>query len=81
MGRLITFVVGVLVGVVLKWHYDEQATLTPAAQPAGRRATTDQPAVGELQEIAITVVERNPAAVTPPPASPSENRATPPDGV
>jgi hypothetical protein len=81
MGRLITFVVGVLVGVVLKWHYDVQATLTPAAQPAGRRATTDQPAVGELQEIAITVVERNPAAVTPLPASPSENRATPPDGV
>jgi F0F1-type ATP synthase assembly protein I len=41
MGRLITFVVGVLVGVVLKWHYDEQATPTPAAQPAGRTATTD----------------------------------------
>ena len=56
MGRLITFVVGVLVGVVLKWHYDEQATPTPTAQPAGRTATTDQPAVGEIQEIAITLV-------------------------
>lgn len=79
MGRLITFVVGILVGVALKWQYDQQqSNQAPAAQTTGRMATPSQSS-GEIQEIAITVEESNRAATTPP-TQPTENRASPLDG-
>lgn len=79
MGRLITFVIGVLVGVALKWQYDQpQAPLPPAPQTTGPTATPTQRAAA-VQEIAITVGESNPAAARPTPASSFENRATLPD--
>jgi len=79
MGRLITFAVGVLIGVVLKWQYDQQqSTGTPPSQTTGWTATPSPSSAADIQEIAITVQESH-RVVTTPPAQPSENRASPPD--
>lgn len=79
MGRLITFVVGILVGVALKWQYDQQSSLAPTPQTT-ERGTPPPPSVATaVQEIAITVQESNRAEARPAPAQPSENRASPPD--
>jgi hypothetical protein len=52
MGRLVTFVMGILVGVALKWQYDQQQTPAPVAatQPTERTAAA-------VQVIPITVEE------------------------
>ncbi|MCE7984930.1 MAG: hypothetical protein DYG89_27470 [Caldilinea sp. CFX5] len=78
MGRLITFVVGILVGVALKWQYDQQSSLAPAPQTTERGTASPRPSATAVQEIAITVQETN-QPVTTPPAQPTENRASPPD--
>ncbi len=80
MGRLVTFVVGVLIGVALKWQYDQQLTSAPSSQTTEGTVTPNQPFVTDIQEIAITVAERSPSAATQPPPPSSENQATPPDG-
>lgn len=79
MVRLLTFVAGILVGVALKWQYDQQQmTLAsaPATQPAARNSSRSSAAV---QEIAITVEEgqRSTARQQPPPSP--ENPTNPPD--
>jgi hypothetical protein len=79
MGRLITFVVGVLVGVALKWQYDQQSTSAPLSQTTEGTVTPNQPFATDIQEIAITVAEPSPSASTQPPMTSSENQATPPD--
>lgn len=80
MGRLVTFVVGILVGVVLKWQYDQQPRVAaPSSQPTERKTAPGQSAEA-VQEIAITVEpsHRHSAAMLKP-ASPGENPATRPD--
>lgn len=80
MGRLVTFVVGILIGVVLKWQYDQQLSVAdPSSQPTERNTTPGQSA-GAVQEIAITVEpSHRPSAAMPKLASSGENPATPPD--
>lgn len=81
MGRLITFAAGILLGVVLKWQYDQQQLApTPATspQPTGRNAAPSRSA-GDVQDIAITVADHHRPAATPTPALSAENPATPPD--
>lgn len=79
MGRLITFVVGVLIGVALKWQYDQQSTSAPLSQTTEGTVTSNQPFATDIQEIAITVAERSPSAATQPLTPSSENQASPPD--
>lgn len=56
MRRLIPFALGVLVGIVLKWQYDEQQTA-----PAGEQSVILDPAT-TVQEIPIAVASTTAAA-------------------
>lgn len=64
MGRLLTFALGVVIGVVLKWQYDEQQT---PPDPAQNEQKVGAPA--DVQVISIQVE---------PPAAPSPGAATNP---
>ena len=80
MGRLFTLVAGILIGVVMKWQYDQQQTApVPATstQPAGRHATGSHAA--DVQVISITVEEATQPSAIQTPAYSIENPASPPN--
>lgn len=62
MGRLLTFALGVVMGVVLKWQYDEQLAPSDPGQ-------NDQTAGGKRQATAPTDVQVISIQVEPPAAS------------
>lgn len=79
MGRLLTFVVGIIVGVVLKWQYDSQPplhTATPAPQPPARNSNPGPKGAADVQEIEIIMTESHRQPL-PPAALLSENPANP----
>lgn len=64
MGRFLTFTLGILVGVVLKWQYDEQQ------MSLGQTKSDEQPAVGKRQtatpaDVQVIAIQVEPSATAP----------------
>lgn len=64
MGRFLTFTLGILVGIVLKWQYDEQQ------MSVGQTKSDQQPSVDKRQaaapaDVQVIAIQVEPSATAP----------------